>query len=372
MEVDFVNDGAGTDNLNRTHSKNTEHDDGHIEQDGDQRDYKLNADVLRKACMDLKIWPTINGFASRTNKQRRRYCSQLLDRNAVRQDCFNMNWSPDSGESGGDSECWRDDKEERVEITIRKSDSHQDDWHKAGEVLFREMLMKTGLTEQSEDIVIGAMNMETCWKRRLVIRFQKEYMDEKVMNLDEMKEIGPITMLIRMLTWKNDKDGTRCLADMQKIRTHVGVALGMFHNSNDVAKSSIVIAAVKDLEHAQRSQSKFSQTWDLDLLLSYMFREEWKQDKQTTSYNMALFVAFTAARMTELTRMKRKDLQIDEQKMIIQTKIIKGKKIREYSIELRRQGTPYCPVRALETWLYDGNALKKEGSAIWINIEKKK
>jgi hypothetical protein len=30
------------------------------------------------------------------------------------------------------------------------------------------------------------------------------------------------------------------------------------------------------------------------------------------SYSMALLVAFTAARMTELTRMKRKDILIDE------------------------------------------------------------
>ncbi|KAA6355775.1 MAG: hypothetical protein EZS28_048697 [Streblomastix strix] len=79
---------------------------------------------------------------------------------------------------------------------------------------------------------------------------------------------------------------------------------------------------------------------------------------------MALLVAFTAARMTELTRIGRKDVKIDEQKMMLQSKIMKGKKIREYSIELRRQGTSYCPVRALETWLNDENALKEEGSAI--------
>ncbi|KAA6354204.1 MAG: hypothetical protein EZS28_050269 [Streblomastix strix] len=83
-------------------------------------------------------------------------------------------------------------------------------------------------------------------------------------------------------------------------------------------------------------------------------------------------MAFTAARMTELTRMRRKDEQIDEQKMMLQTKIVKGKRIRQYSIELRRYGTSYCPVRAFDTWLNDENTLKEEGSAIWINIEKKK
>ncbi|KAA6353046.1 MAG: hypothetical protein EZS28_051426 [Streblomastix strix] len=55
--------------------------------------YKLDPDVLRKACTALGIRSTINGFSTRTNKQRKRYCSWLSDRNAVKQDCFNMNWS---------------------------------------------------------------------------------------------------------------------------------------------------------------------------------------------------------------------------------------------------------------------------------------
>ncbi|KAA6360467.1 MAG: hypothetical protein EZS28_044007 [Streblomastix strix] len=118
------------------------------------------------------------------------------------------------------------------------------------------------------------MSKEIWGKRKAGIHILKENMDEKVMNLDEMKKNRPDVMLVNMLTWRNDKGGTRCIADMQKIRTHVGVALGMFHNSNDVAKSSIIVAAVKDQEHAQRSQSKHSRTQDLDLLPSHMSREE--------------------------------------------------------------------------------------------------
>ncbi|KAA6379781.1 MAG: putative reverse transcriptase, partial [Streblomastix strix] len=56
-------------------------------------DYQLDPQVLYKACQKLQIYPTIDGFANRINKQRRRYCSWLQDNNAVEQDVFNLNWS---------------------------------------------------------------------------------------------------------------------------------------------------------------------------------------------------------------------------------------------------------------------------------------
>ncbi|KAA6361795.1 MAG: hypothetical protein EZS28_042678, partial [Streblomastix strix] len=46
--------------------------------------------------------------------------------------------------------------------------------------------------------------------------------------------------------------------------------------------------------------------------------------------------------------------------------------MREYTIELRRQGTEYCPVGALEKWLQDGNCWKGDDRVVWINIEKQK
>ncbi|KAA6387774.1 MAG: hypothetical protein EZS28_016700 [Streblomastix strix] len=120
----------------------------------------------------------------------------------------------------------------------------------------------------------GAMIMEIWRKRRARIYIMKENIDEKEMNLDEMKQIRPDMMLVNMMTYWNDKHGTKSVVDMYKIRTHVGVALGMFHNNSDVANSNIVVAAMKDLDLAQRSQSKYSRTWNLDLLLSYMSKEE--------------------------------------------------------------------------------------------------
>ncbi|KAA6379997.1 MAG: hypothetical protein EZS28_024480 [Streblomastix strix] len=261
-------------------------------------DYKLDPDVLRKACTTLGIWPTIDGFATRTNKQRRRYCSWLSDRNAVKQDCFNMNWSLEcfllhppikmilrtlskiqrdqataSGEGGRYSDSRGSDERELAEASTRESNCHKDDRHWTGEVLLRRMLVRTGLTEQSVEVVIIAMSAETWRKRRAGVHLLKKYMIEKNLSLDDIKEAHPDVTMVNMLTWRNEKGGARCVADMLKIKTHVGVALGMFHNSQDVAKSGIVVAAVKELELSQRSQAKYNRTWNLDLFLMHIGKQ---------------------------------------------------------------------------------------------------
>ncbi|KAA6362930.1 MAG: hypothetical protein EZS28_041543, partial [Streblomastix strix] len=193
------------------------------------------------------------------------------------------------------------------------------------------------------EVVIKAMSAETWRKGRAGVHLLKEYMDEKDLSLDDINKARPDVTMVNMLPWKNEKGGARCVADMQKIRTHVGVALGMFLNSNDVAKSSIVVAAVKELELAQRSQAKYNRTWNLDLLLTHVGKQEWEDGKQTISYSIVLLVAFIAARMIEFARITMKDVLIDDEKMMLRTRIKKDKKMREYLIGLRRQDIEYCP-----------------------------
>jgi hypothetical protein len=47
-------------------------------------DYKLDPEVLKMACKTLNIYPSIDGFAQRTNRQRIRYCCWLMDKKAVK------------------------------------------------------------------------------------------------------------------------------------------------------------------------------------------------------------------------------------------------------------------------------------------------
>ncbi|KAA6393717.1 MAG: hypothetical protein EZS28_010753 [Streblomastix strix] len=162
--------------------------------------------------------------------------------------------------------------------------------------------MRTRLTEQSVEVVIKAMSTESWRKRKVGVHLIEENIDEKNLSLDEMKDVRPDVIMVNKLTWRNEKRGVRSVADMQKIRAH-----------------------------------------------------GWEGGKQKISYSIALFVVFMAARMTELTRMKRKDILIDGQRMMLQTKIKKSRKLREYMIELKRQGTENCPVGALDKWMKDEN-----------------
>ncbi|KAA6353322.1 MAG: hypothetical protein EZS28_051151 [Streblomastix strix] len=128
---------------------------------------------------------------------------------------------------------------------------------------------------------------------------------------------------------------------------------------DEYAGGIVFVHGIKDLDLAQRSQSKYSRTWNLDLQLLHMSKKRLEDDKQTTSYKLELQVVFTASMKTKLTRLRRKDVQIDEQKILLQTKIIKGERIREYKIEMKRLRASYCPVRALETCLKDENMSKE-------------
>jgi integrase len=87
---------------------------------------------------------------------------------------------------------------------------------------------------------------------------------------------------------------------------------------------------------------------------------------------MSILVAFTACRMTELTRMKRKDLKFDDLGMNIETAIKKGKKTKYFTIRLWEKVGIICPVKMMKNWLNDSSCLKGNEDEIWINIETKK
>jgi hypothetical protein len=58
------------------------------------------------------------------------------------------------------------------------------------------------------------MSAETWRKRRAGVHLLKEYMDEKDLSLDDIKEARPDVTMVNMLTWRNEKGGARCVADM--------------------------------------------------------------------------------------------------------------------------------------------------------------
>ncbi|KAA6395309.1 MAG: hypothetical protein EZS28_009159 [Streblomastix strix] len=62
---------------------------------------------------------------------------------------------------------------------------------------------------------------------------------------------------------------------------------------------------------------------------------------------MSLFVTFSAAQMTELSRMLIGGINIDEVKTIIKIKVKKSKKEIEYIVEVSRQKGKICPKKIM-------------------------
>ncbi|KAA6401854.1 MAG: hypothetical protein EZS28_002615 [Streblomastix strix] len=159
---------------------------------------------------------------------------------------------------------------------------------------------------------------------------------------------------------------------MRKQKIHGVIALAMYSIIDDVSKSPIVTSAAKKFEFAVRSKSKYATMWDLDLLLSFIAAQQEVNKKNLLDLTIALFVAFTAARMTELTRMQIGGINIDEDKMTIKIKIKKGKIEIEYSVEVSRQKRKICPVQALINWQKDDECMKGKQDSVWYDQIKKR
>ncbi|KAA6366075.1 MAG: hypothetical protein EZS28_038399 [Streblomastix strix] len=73
-------------------------------------------------------------------------------------------------------------------------------------------------------------------------------------------------------------------------------------------------------------------------------------------------------RMTELTAMKRYDIEQSEDKTIIHTKVRKGKRIKEFNIKMLKRNHVCCVNGALRLWLMDSHCGKGQEGSIWWNF----
>ncbi|KAA6325733.1 MAG: hypothetical protein EZS28_054033, partial [Streblomastix strix] len=100
-------------------------------------------------------------------------------------------------------------------------------------------------------------------------------------------------------------------------------------------------------------------------LFEYIRETGLSQGRALMRKTMALVVAFSGCGMTELAAMKRADIQQLEDRTIIQTKVKKGKKIREFSIKFLMRNDICCAHEALRLWLMDSHCGKCEEGSIW-------
>ncbi|KAA6380032.1 MAG: hypothetical protein EZS28_024443 [Streblomastix strix] len=204
------------------------------------------------------------------------------------------------------------------------------------------------------------MNPETWRKRRADIHILNDFFEDQKIDLDKLRQMRADVTLVNALTWLNGKGGNRCLQDLRKLKMHGGIALAMFFNIDDVSKSPIVTSAAKKFELAIRSKSKYATMCDQDKLLSFIVAQQEVNGWRLMDMTIAFIVAFTAARMMELTRMLIGEINIDEDKMIIKIKVKKGKKEIEYNVEVSKQKGKNCPVKAMINWLKDDECMKRK------------
>ncbi|KAA6369963.1 MAG: hypothetical protein EZS28_034510, partial [Streblomastix strix] len=94
--------------------------------------------------------------------------------------------------------------------------------------------------------------------------------------------------------------------------------------------------------------------------------------RQLMRSTMALVVAFSGCRMTELAQMRRSDIIQDAFRTVIQTKVKKGKKVRSFEIIFKRKDDVCCAAKAIELWLIDKDCTKRNDVGIWLDFEKKR
>ncbi|KAA6385847.1 MAG: hypothetical protein EZS28_018628 [Streblomastix strix] len=159
------------------------------------------------------------------------------------------------------------------------------------------------------------------------------------------------------LSWREEKGGTKMIQYARKMKTHVCIRLNLFSEMRDVVQSPMIQAIVKRLGLDKQSKAKYDMIWNIQQLFRYIESIEMKSGRELMRKAMALLVAFSATRMTELAAITRKSITQEEHDMKITTVIKKGQ---------------CCPVKALNEWLNDADCQKDKEVGIWRNYYRRK
>ncbi|KAA6358060.1 MAG: hypothetical protein EZS28_046414 [Streblomastix strix] len=202
-----------------------------------------------------------------------------------------------------------------------------------------------GFIGLDDDIIvnlIGSLSGEAWRKRRAGLYLFGEYVEERAA-----------------------KGGVKAKEELRKMRTHAGMALGMFASSGNVLQAPVVVAVARNLELERGGNAKYPTVWNIGKLFNHIRETGLGKGRVLMRQAMALVVAFSGCRMTELAAMRRSDIQQMEDRTIIHTKIRKGKRVKEFNIRLLRRDDVCCAHGALKLWLMDSHCGKSEEGSIW-------
>ncbi|KAA6356540.1 MAG: hypothetical protein EZS28_047934 [Streblomastix strix] len=162
----------------------------------------------------------------------------------------------------------------------------------------------------------------------------------------------PDIYVVNAMAWLNDLGGKNRKSTLIAMKTHTSVVLGQFSKVSNISDSPLIKQFTRCLNLNVDSKVRYNIIQDIQKLFDHIANSTFSTPEEIQMKAMALQVSFSAARMTELSRMTMKDLDNSQKnKMIIATTIKKGSKVRNETITLNRIESLLCPVDALRIWI---------------------
>ncbi|KAA6388342.1 MAG: hypothetical protein EZS28_016128 [Streblomastix strix] len=241
------------------------------------------------------------------------------------------------------------------------------DKYSIGEQLFRDLAAAAGLAPTTIQQIIDNSNWETWRKRRAGLTIMARYL--KLSEIDSMALLGerPDIHVVNAMAWLNDLGGKSRKSNLIALKTHTSVALGQFSKMPNISDSPLIKQFTRCLNLNIDSNARYNVIWDIQKFFDHISSFTFSSPEEIQMKAMALLVSFSAAHMTELSRMTMKDLNSSQKnRLIIATIIKKGNKIRNETITLNRLKNQLCSVKALKSWIKSREKINiKEESLFW-------
>ncbi|KAA6361811.1 MAG: hypothetical protein EZS28_042662, partial [Streblomastix strix] len=208
---------------------------------------------------------------------------------------------------------------------------------------------------------------ETWRKRRAGLTVLARYMKLNDITVQTLLGERPDIYVVNAMAWLNDLGGKNRKSNLIAMKTHTSVVLGQFSKMSNISDSPLIKQFTRCLNLNVDSKARYNIIWDIQKLFDHISNSTFSTPEEIQMKAMALLVSFSAARMTELSRMTMKDLDNSQKnKMIIATTIKKGSKVRNETITLNRLESQLCPVDALRIWIQTRMKINiQEESIFW-------
>ncbi|KAA6397355.1 MAG: hypothetical protein EZS28_007117 [Streblomastix strix] len=222
------------------------------------------------------------------------------------------------------------------------------------------------------NILIANMNIETWRKRRSDLPLLDDYLQTVIIPITSLIGDRPDIILLNALNQVKNQNQTNKIQQLKSLRIHGSVTLSQFSKMTNVSHSPLIRDFTKGEHLTSSSNPRLKVVWNLDILLQYVTSDSFSSSYDVQLVAIALLVAYTATRMTELCRFKLQDITSSDSGLNLETEIFKGGKIVQETIRLRRHESKCCPVQALNAWLNIRKNIKVELNTQWLDIENKK